>query len=186
MNTMRDAAANTAKAEAGGAFRVRPVEAADVAGVIDLDERVTGLAKHDYWRDLFERYDTRRRRQRFFLVADTAAGGAESGGSGGGSGGSGGGGGAARIVGFITGEVRAWEFGSAPCGWVFALSVDPEARLGGVGSALMEAISQNFREAGIDTMRTVLARDNHLLMSFFRSHGMMAGPYIELEMALDR
>ena len=56
----------------------------------------------------------------------------------------------------------------------------------GVGSALMEAISRNFREAGIDTMRTVLSRKNHLLMSFFRSHGMMAGPYIELEKALDR
>ena len=48
--------------------------------------------------------------------------------------------------------MRAWEFGSAPCGWVFALSVDPEARLGGVGSALMEAISRNFREAGIDNV----------------------------------
>ena len=34
-------------------------------------------------------------------------------------------------------------------------------------------------------MRTMMARDNHLLMSFFRSQGMMAGPYIELEKALD-
>ena len=186
MNANRDTETGAVTGSAaGGAFRVRPAAAADLAGVIDLDQRVTGLAKHDYWRDLFERYDSRRRRQRFFLVAEKAAGGA-----GGADATEGtefaGAGGAARIVGFITGEVRAWEFGSAPCGWVFALSVDPEARLGGIGSALLEAISGNFRAAGIDTMRTVLSRDNHLLMSFFRSHGMMAGPYLQLEKALDR
>ncbi len=181
MNANRDTAAGAA---AGGAFRVRPAAAADVAGVIDLDQRVTGLAKQDYWRDLFERYDSRRR-QRYFLVAETAAK-TTAGGAGGAEDTKfDGAGGTARIVGVITGEVRAWEFGSAPCGWVFALSIDPEARLGGIGSALLEAISDNFRAAGIDTMRTVLSRDNHLLMSFFRSHGMMAGPYIELEKALD-
>ncbi len=27
--------------------------------------------------------------------------------------------------------------------------------------------------------------DDHLLMSFFRSHGMTAGPFVELEMLLD-
>jgi hypothetical protein len=31
----------------------------------------------------------------------------------------------------------------------------------------------------------MLARDNTLILSFFRSHGMMAGPLISLEMNLD-
>jgi len=30
----------------------------------------------------------------------------------------------------------------------------------------------------------MLARDNHLVLSFFRSQGMMAGPFIPLEMEL--
>ena len=29
------------------------------------------------------------------------------------------------------------------------------------------------------------ARDNTVILSFFRSQGMMAGPFVELEMALD-
>ncbi len=157
--------------EAAGAFAVRPANAADLAGIIALDQRVTGLAKRDYWHDLFGRYQGRE--GRFLLVAD-------AGGDGGGAAGEGG----PLIVGFISGEVRAWEFGSPPCGWVIALSVDPEARLGGVGSALIAAISRDFRAAGVGRMRTMLSRGNHLLMSFFRSHGMMAGPYIQLEMEL--
>jgi len=31
----------------------------------------------------------------------------------------------------------------------------------------------------------MLARDDQLVMSFFRSQGMMAGPFIQLEKSLD-
>jgi len=143
---------------------VRRVQAGDMADVMALDERVTGMAKPDYWHDVFARYGERRLRERFFLVAEPSD--------------------AKRrpsILGFIIGEVRAWEFGSAPCGWVFALSVQPRARLHGVGQALFEAISAQFAKAGVDKMRTMVARDNRLHLMFFRSEGMMAGPYIQLE-----
>ncbi len=143
---------------------VRAATAADVNAVIDLDARVTGIAKESYWRNLFERYLGARPRGRYILVAEDSGG---------------------AVVGFIIGEVRTWEFGSAPCGWVFAVSVDPDARLQGLGTALFEAISRRFRDDGVSTIRTMLSRNNHLLMSFFRSHGMMAGPYIQLEKSLD-
>lgn len=148
-------------------IRVRDGGASDIPAVIALDETVTGIAKPDYWRGLFDGDGPQHTGQRYFLVAE-------------GPGGTG-----ARIAGFIIGEVRAWEFGSAPCGWVFAISVDPDSRLSGVGSRLMEEISTRFREAGVTKMRTMMLRNNHLLMSFFRAHGMMAGPYIELEKDLD-
>ncbi len=147
------------------AFRVREARAGDLDAVMALDERVTGLAKRAYWHDHFEHFLSPRRADLFLFVAEAADG-------------------ERPIVGFISGEVRAWEFGSPPCGWIFALSVDPEARLAGVGSRLLEAILEGFRETGVAKVRTVLSRDNYLLMSFFRSHGMMAGPYIELEMEL--
>ena len=41
-----------------------------------------------------------------------------------------------RVVGFVIGEVRDWEFGSPPCGWVFAIDVDPTVRQRGIGAAL--------------------------------------------------
>jgi len=87
----------------------------------------------------------------------------------------------APVFGFIVAEVRAWEFGSAPCGWVFALSVEPGRRLDGVGSALLSAISDEFKRAGVSKIRTMVARDARLPMLFFRSEGLVAGPYIQLE-----
>ena len=148
------------KREPPAGLKIRPVQAEDMPHVTAIDAQVTGLEKADYWYELFHRYGSRGRRQRFFLVA-------ESGGA---------------IQGFIIGEVRDWEFGSPPCGWVFGISVRPDSRLGGIGSSLLEAIRDCFRRAGVTKVRTLLDRDNHLVLSFFRSQGMMAAPFIPLEM----
>ncbi|MFI5022935.1 MAG: GNAT family N-acetyltransferase [Alphaproteobacteria bacterium] len=142
---------------------IRPAAPEDVRSIIALDEDVTGLAKPRYWQDLYERYGSTRRAGRFFLVAE----------------------GEGRIEGFIIGEVRAWEFGSPPCGWIFAIQVRPKGRLKGTGTRLFAAMCDCFRRAGVEKVRTMLARDNALILSFFRSQGMMAGPFIELEMSLD-
>ncbi len=150
-------------AEAGATLRIRAAVAADVPSVIALDEEVTGLAKPDYWQDLFERYGARRRDERFFLVAERQS----------------------RIEGFVIGETRAWEFGSPPCGWIFAIQVRPKSRLKGVGTQLFDAICDRFRKIGVVSVRTMLARDNTTILSFFRSQGMMAGPFIELETTLE-
>jgi ribosomal protein S18 acetylase RimI-like enzyme len=144
---------------AGADLRVRPVEAADLDQVIAIDADITGKTKPDYWFELFHRYGASRSRQRLFLVA-------EAGGD---------------IQGFIIGEVRDWEFGSPPCGWVFGISVRPGARLAGVATRLLEAICAGFRHAGVNEVRTLIARDNSLVLSFFRSQGMMAAPFIPLE-----
>jgi ribosomal protein S18 acetylase RimI-like enzyme len=150
------------------AIRVRRARAADIAQIIALDRRVTGLAKPEYWRAAFSRYAGEPRPDRSFLVAESPR--AKPGRS---------------ILGFIIGEIRAWEFGSAPCGWILALSVEAGARLHGVGQALFDAISLEFTQAGIKTVRTMVARGNRLHLMFFRSQGMMAGPYLQLEKELD-
>ena len=153
-------------AESHGPIRVRRAVVADLPEIIALDEAVTGIAKETYWRDVFERYGEHRQEERFFLVAEAADDGR-------------------GIVGFIIGEIRAWEFGSEPCGWVFAFSVRPEVRLKGIGRQLFATLSEAFRRAGARTMRTMVARDNTLHMMFFRSEGMMAGRYLQLEKSLD-
>ena len=158
--------ARVSKADTG--VRVRRVRASDMANVIALDAHVTKLPKPAYWNDVFRRYGRQRLHERFFLVAENRADRTSP-----------------RLLGFIIGEVRAWEFGSTPCGWVFALSVDPEMRLYGTGSALLEAISDEFKKVGVSKMRTMVARDARLPLLFFRSEGMMAGPYIQLEKDLD-
>ena len=140
---------------------VRNSAASDVLSVVRLDARITGLNKADYWADMYERYG--KRDDRYFLVAEDPDG---------------------KLVGFIIGEVRAWEFGSPPSGWVFALGVDPDTRLMKVGSTLFDSICRCLKQSGVDTVRTMLARDDELNMAFFRSQGMMGGPFIQLEMGL--
>ena len=140
---------------------VRAARREDMEGVTALDKRITGLSKPEHWLELYERQRKAVPPAGFFLVA-----GGENG---------------DRLLGFIVGEIRAWEFGSAPCGWVYALSVDPGSRLAGVGEALLDAMSTEFRKAGVAKMRTMVTRDNLLPMLFFRGEGMMAGPYIQLE-----
>ena len=145
------------------ALRVRPVRRADLEQVIEIDATVTGLQKRNYWLRVFRRYGAvGGREHRHFLVA-TAAG---------------------QIVGFVIGEVRDWEFGSPPCGWVFAIDVRPDARQAGIGAGLLAALSAQFRRAGVSKLRTLLSRDNTLILSFFRSQGMMAGTLMSLEMDL--
>ena len=152
-------AARAAPAARDDGVEVRPVRRADLDQVIAIDTAVTGLEKRAYWVSVYRRYGVAGRGEQKFLVA-LAAG---------------------RVVGYVIGEVRDWEFGSPPCGWVFAISVDPQARLAGVGTRLLEAISDVFRRAGVTKLRTLLARDNTLILSFFRSQGLMAGPLMSLE-----
>ena len=142
---------------------MRAVQRADLDQVIAIDAGVTGLEKRKYWASVYRRYGSGERSEQQFLVAIDQG----------------------RVVGFIIGEVRDWEFGSPPCGWVFAIDVLPQARLGGIGTRLLETISAAFRRAGVHKLRTMLARDNPLILSFFRSQGMMAGPLISLEMDLE-
>ncbi|MCA8869572.1 MAG: GNAT family N-acetyltransferase [Rhodobacteraceae bacterium] len=142
---------------------LRRIRQTDLASVVALDTRVTGHAKPEYWNDMYERFASRRADQRFFLVAE----------------------GDGKLHGYMAGEVRAWEFGSEPCGWIFGFAVDPDSRLRGIGEALFQGIADEFRRVGITTMRTMVPRSSTLPMAFFRSEGMVAGPYIQLELDLE-
>lgn len=145
------------------AFTIRTVTGDDMPAVAALDERISGIAKPDYWHDVFDRYGGRRK-GRFFLLAEDAS---------------------HKLLGYIMGEVRAWEFDSPPCGWIFGINVDPNGRQTGVGTALFQAICDGFRKVGIHTVRTTVSRKNELVMSFFRSQGMMASHFIQLETELE-
>jgi ribosomal protein S18 acetylase RimI-like enzyme len=142
---------------------VRPARAADLPAVIALDAGITGLRKADYWQRVFRQYGQRGQGLRHFLVAIERDG---------------------SVLGFIVGEVRDWEFGSPPCGWVFGISVDPRARQHGVGTALLAALRERFGRVGMTTLRTMLAFDNQLILSFFRSQGLRAGRLMPLEMQI--
>ena len=142
--------------------RIRPVGRGDLDAVIQLDALVTGIEKLDYWNSLYHRYANAVATGQHFLVAVAGD----------------------EVIGFVIGEVRDWEFGSPPCGWVFAIDVRPDVRLAGTATQLLKVICDGFRNAGVSKVRTMLSRDNALILSFFRSQGMMIAPFIPLEMDL--
>jgi ribosomal protein S18 acetylase RimI-like enzyme len=137
---------------------IRRAGESDLPAIKTFDARSNKDANPRYWQQMFERYGNDRKKQ-LFLVCEQNA----------------------EIVGFIIGEVRDWEFGSPPCGWIFALGVRPDIRLGGIATKMHTAMCDFFSSAGVSKVRTMLARDDIDTHSFFRSQGMMAGPYIQLE-----
>jgi len=149
-----------------GTVTIRDATEADLAAVTDLDALNTGLAKPDYWQARFA--ETAVHGDRHFLIAETVNPNNEP-----------------VFAGFIVGEIRAWEFGSEPCGWVHSIGVYPGRRVSGIGTRLFDSICERFRADGVRLVRTMLAREDQLNMSFFRSQGMMAGAFIELEKPID-
>jgi ribosomal protein S18 acetylase RimI-like enzyme len=138
--------------------KIRRARRGDLAQVVAIDARITGLRKPAYWAGILRRYGGRDP-GRFFLVSMEEN----------------------KVLGYVVGEIRDWEFGSPPCGWVFGIGVRPAARLRGTGTRLLEAVCAAFRRRGVEKVRTLLARDNALVLAFFRSQGMMAAPFIALE-----
>ncbi|OGT80328.1 MAG: GNAT family N-acetyltransferase [Gammaproteobacteria bacterium RIFCSPLOWO2_02_FULL_61_13] len=148
-----------------GAFpiNIRNATASDLDAVIRLDMDTTGTEKRAYWQEAFARHVAPPYNGRLFLIAEKDG----------------------VAVGFIVAETRAWEFGSPPCGWVFALNVATELREHGIASVLFNQLCARLRLAGVDTLRTMVAITNKVNLSFFRSMGMTSGPYIELEKRLE-
>lgn len=149
-------------------INIRPGVNGDLDDIIRLDAINTGLEKPDYWRGTFARFEGREDRD--FLVAEVSDVANAN---------------AMMFLGFIAGEIRAWEFGSPPCGWVLTIGVDPTFRVQGIGTMLFEELCDRMRKGGVRVVRTMLARDDHINMAFFRSQGLMAGSFIELEIDLD-
>lgn len=132
----------------------------NLAEIIDLDARITGFARAEFWNDLFHRRDAN---NTLCMLVATSSG---------------------KVVGYAAGEVRSWPVRAPACGWLYAIGVDKRYRLRKCASMLMAEFVSRFKQSGVGTIRTVIDVDDHLLMSFLRSCGMTAGPFVELEMTL--
>lgn len=144
------------------AVTVRPLRPDDRAGVSRIDAAQTGRRKPAYWRGIFSAFVESgvRDRRRVALAAEADG----------------------QLVGFLVGEVRAFEFGSEPCGWVFAVGVRPDRQRSGVATRLLEEAGRRFRAAGVRTLRTMVHRSDIKVMSFFRASRFVGGSFVQLEL----
>ncbi len=145
-------------------MKVCNLRAKHLDDVIRIDEQHTGEQERDYWEDVFQRFlDPRRGRNRVGLVAEEGE----------------------RTIGYLLGEVRAFEFGSEPCGWIFGVGVDPDRLRTGVAGLLLEEARRKFRAAGVATVRTMVRRNDVPVLSFFRAHEFVGGSFVQLESSLE-
>ena len=140
---------------------IRPLAARDLSAVVRIDAIHTGAAQRAYWTRTFrEALSRSRERVRVGLAAEVKG----------------------ALAGFLFGDVRAFEFGSEPCGWILEVGVDPRHARLGIGTALLEEAGRRLRASGVSTIRTMVRRNNVPVLTFFRTNGFAAGPYVQLEL----
>ena len=145
-------------------LEVRDLARADLDEVVRIDALHTGERQAEYWqRVLGDFLGGESGRVRVGLAATRGG----------------------RLVGYLLGEVRAFEFGSEACGWIFGVGVDPRHARGGVASTLLAAGCRRFRAAGVRRIRTMVRRNNVPVLSFFRANGFAAGRFVQLELDLE-
>jgi len=77
-----------------------------------------------------------------------------------------------RLVGFIFGEIKLWEFGRGErTGWIKVLGVDQEFQGMGVGQKLGENLLSHFRKLEVKRVRTLVDWYEGDLISYFKSLG---------------
>lgn len=148
-----------AEAMPKSAIAIRAARPRDADRISKIDAQHTGEAKNDHWKHLLA---TCRKNGGVAFVAEERG----------------------DVCGFLLGEVRAWEFGSPPTGWVYAVGVAPHSRQRHVGQQLLQAALGAFATAGVRSVRTMVRRDSVDLLRFFRGAGFVAGPFVELEAEL--
>ena len=122
---------------------VREMTAADVGGIMDLDRRITGKARAPSWPEKVTRY-----LEMYYpplcFVAERHG----------------------KIVGFILGDVRGWEYALPPGGWIDIMGVDPEQRGHGVGSKLVSAFVEECHRRSMKTHVMVREADEPIRKFF--------------------
>lgn len=77
-----------------------------------------------------------------------------------------------KLVGFIFGEIRLWEFGGGEeTGWIKILAVDPDYQRRGIGRRLGEALLEHFQRRGVHRVCTLVDSYYGELIAYFRSLG---------------
>ena len=143
-------------------LRLRSLARRDLAAVRRIDAYHRGRApKPAYWTRIFRELLAARQEEGRVGVAAARGG---------------------RLLGYLVGEVRAFEFGSEPCGWVLAVAVHPGALRAHVGAALLAEAARRFRSLGVPRVRTMVRRTDVPVLAFFRSSGFAGGPYVQLEL----
>jgi len=131
---------------------IRPLTIGDLDAVLEIDLKVLGKLRRDFWKERVELVNTRYPFS--CLVAELEG----------------------KVVGFIVGEVSGWEFGVPDTvGWISTIGVDPSYQHQGVAKDLGEEFIKNLRTIGVSMVYTLVNWNDWDLLKFFRAMGFTRG-----------
>ncbi|HEV2912009.1 MAG TPA: GNAT family N-acetyltransferase [Pyrinomonadaceae bacterium] len=135
---------------------VRRMTVRDIDEVLRLDEKITGKPHAAYYESKAAAYISRA--PEYCLVAEHRD----------------------RVVGFVLGDVRGWEFATELSGWLEIIGVDPDYHGQGVSRALMDELFAKFHRAGVGVVNTMVNWNDGDLIDYFRANGFDRGEYVNL------
>ena len=139
-----------------GEIIIRNLARQDIEAVVKIDEKITGRHHEAYWTGKISKYLSGE--PGACLAAETEG----------------------RIVGFILGDIRGWEYAIPVCGWLDILGVDIEYQGMGIGKKLIDALFAYFKDSGIENVVTMVNWNEADLIDYFRSNGFERGEYINM------
>jgi len=142
---------------------IRPLTVGDLDAIVEIDRKVLGKPRPEYWRKKIELPNPRH---------PLSCLGAELDG---------------KVIGFIVGEVSGWEFGVPDTiGWISTIGVDPDYQKKGVARRLSQEYIKNLKAIGVSIVYTLVNWNDWDLLKFFRAMGFTrGGDMINLELKID-
>ncbi len=155
-------------------LKIRSLNEDDLDAVVEIDRKILGKARRDYWRRKIGYADIYPRPA---LVAEIDG----------------------KVVGFILGSVSGWEFGVPDTvGWIDTIGVDPDYQGRGVGKTLFKSLIENFRHTGkeerpeakeskiegVNVVYTLVRWNDWSLLRFFEEMGFRKGDMVSLELRI--
>jgi ribosomal protein S18 acetylase RimI-like enzyme len=142
---------------------VRPLTVGDLDAIVEIDQKVLGKTRRDYWKNKIEVPNSRYPLS--CLVAEIGG----------------------KVVGVIVGEVSGWEFGIPDTiGWISTIGIDPTYQHRGVAKKLSEEFIKNLKAIGVTIIYTLVSWNDWDLLKFFRTMGFTrGGDMINLELRIN-
>lgn len=141
--------------------KIRSLKKEDLETIVEIDGRVLGDKRRDYWERKLERVDNRS--SQVSLVAEVEG----------------------NVVGFILGDVNGWEFGVPnTIGWIDTIGVDLVYQKKGLATALAQELIKKLKTIGVKTIYTLVSWNDWDLLQFFHAMGFTRGDMINLELTI--
>ena len=143
--------------------KMRPLTISDLDAIVEIDRKVLGKARQDFWKKKIELPNARYPFSG--LVAELEG----------------------KVIGFIMGEMSGWEFGvPETVGWISTIGVDPDYQHRGVARKLSEEFVGNLKGVGVSIVYTLVNWNDWDLLKFFRAMGFTrGGEMINLELKIE-